>query len=145
MSIGVEKVNGGVIGGQWTEGRLEFFKVSSAGNNAFDGSYALTPTEKGPRPAPDSAAEAVYRILSTRGTPVILEIVNRNEIHVALAYGVGDDIAAELQAAIRALGDDFSVKRFENANDVTGNSDDLEDVDVDFTDATVEKVDFELA
>lgn len=145
MSIGVERVNGGIIGGQWSEGSLTFLKIiDDEGGNPFDGSYALTPTEKGPRPAPSSAAEAVYRVLATRGTPVILEIVNRNEIHCAVAYGAGD-LADDVEAALKDLGAAFAVKRFENVGAVQGNSDDLEDVTVDFSDFEVEIVPFALA
>lgn len=156
MSIGVEKVNGGIIGGQWTEGALTFFKIDAVAN-AFDGSYALTPTKKGPRPAPNSAAELVYRVLATRGTPVILEIVDRNEIHCALAYGTRDELlagqtalATELQAALRALGPtsnglNVPVSRFNNAGTVTANTDVLAAGVVDFSALTVTKVDFELA
>lgn len=164
MSIGVERVNGGIIGGQWSEGALTFLKITSNTGDqwVFDGSYGATGTEKGPRPAPRSAAEAVYRILATRGTPVILEIVGRNEIHCAVAYGARGDalpdidppqvaLAAELKAALENLGDEFAVKRFkEDAGEddkgfIQANTDELEDAILDFEDFTVEVVPFELA
>ena len=150
MSIGVEKVNGGVIGGQWTEGSLTFLKITGPAN-AFNGSFALTPTEKGPRPAPRSAAEAVYQVLSGFGTTVIFEIVSSTEIHVAMAYGtaIDDD---NIRDAVRDLGAAAVFTRFGlaspgalNAN-VTADGDALRDTPaLDFSAATVEEVDFELA
>lgn len=152
MSIGVERVNGGVIGGQWTEGYLEFFKVTGPAE-AFIGSYGETGTEKGPRPAPKSAAEEVYKFLAQYGTPVIFEIVSATEIHLALAYGVRrdedfDDFLTDGgttdEEGIQGLGV-VNVNRFFGGADVTATSDDLEGVTVDFSAATVEKVAFELA
>lgn len=145
MSIGVERVNGGVIGGQWTEGYLEFFKVTGPAA-AFAGSYALTGTEKGARPAPKSAAEEVYKFLAQYGTPVIFEIVSATEIHLAMAYGArrDGDFAAALQTELQAIGA-VDVNRFEGGADVAATSDDLEEVAVTFAAATVEQVPFALA
>lgn len=141
MSIGVEKVNGGFIGGQWTEGALTYLKITGPAT-AFDGSYGLTATEKGPRPASRSAAEAVYQAASAFGTPVIAEIVSRTEIHVAMAYGTGD--AADMQAAVRTLGAAAVFKKFGGAV-VQGTDDVLVDTAaLDFSAATVVEVDFAL-
>lgn len=153
MSIGVERVHGGVIGGQWTEGALTFHKIVGPAA-AFAGSYGLTPTEKQPRPAPSSAAEAVYRVLSTFGTPVILNIVSETEIHVAMSYGAGyfaadpalalDEVNNNITAALRAVGT-ITVRKFGGAT-VTGTDDELVDATVDFAAATVSlEPGFELA
>ncbi len=146
MSIGVEKVNGGVIGGQWTEGSLTYLKVATpAQATTFDGSYALTDTAKGKRPAPNSAAEAVYKALSQFGTPVIFEIVDGDAIHVAMAYGtaIDDD---NIRDAVRDLGAAAVFTRFGDNSAVTSDDDVLEDTaSLDFSDATVTEVDFELA
>lgn len=147
MSIGVERVHGGVIGGQWTEGYLEYFKVTGPAA-AFAGSYGLTSTEKGPRPAPRSAAEEVYKLLAQFGTPVIFELVSPNEIHLAMAYGVrrDADFAALVQTALQALGA-IEVNRFDGDTDITATSDSLVAVTVDFSGVgtAVEKVAFRLA
>lgn len=144
MSIGVERVNGGVIGGQWTEGALTYHKVVGPAG-AFAGSYGETPTEKGLRPAPKSAAEVVYRVLATFGTPVIFEVVSATEIHVAMAYGASyfpADPDAALSAANNNITealqevDEADVKKFGGA-DVQGDDDDLVDAQVDFSAATV--------
>lgn len=156
MSIGVERVNGGVIGGQWTEGSLSYFIITGPAN-AFNGSFALTPTEKGPRPAPRSAAEAVYQVLSGFGTTVIFEIVSSTEIHVAVAYGEGfvgvDSTGSSVsfaEDALQALGTAV-YKRFGLASPgalnaaVTADGDALRDTaSLDFSSATVLEVPFEL-
>lgn len=146
MSIGVTKVNGGFIGGQWTEGSLTFLKiVTPAQATTFDGSYALTPTEKGPRPAPGSAAEAVYQAISQFGTPVIAEIVDGDKIHVAMAYGTGVS-GNNVRDAVRAIGAAAVLKRFGDNAAVTSDDDVLQNTAaLDFSDATVTEVDFELA
>lgn len=143
MSIGVEKVNGGFIDGQWTEGSLTHVKVTIVGQaDAFDGSFGLTPTEKGPRPAPNSAVEAVVAALAQFGTPVIARIVDRNVLDVALAYGAGD--AALMQAAVREIGDAAVFKKFGGAV-VQGTDDVLVDtVALDFEDATVVEGDYSV-
>jgi len=150
MSIGVERVNGGVIGGQWTEGSLSYFIITGPAN-AFNGSYALTDTAKGKRPAPRSAAEAVYKALSQFGTPVIFEIVSATEIHVAVAYGEGfvgvDSTGSSVsfaEDALQALGTAV-YKRFGDNSAVTSDDDVLEDTaSLDFSSATVLEVPFEL-
>lgn len=137
MSIGVERVHGGVIGGQWTEGDLVYLVVTGP-TDAFAGSYGLTPTEKGPRPAPKSAAEAVYKALSDFGTPVIMELVSATEIHVALAYATdlgADGDAANIEALLQGFGE-LDVKKFGGAV-VQGTDDVLVDAVVDFSAATV--------
>ena len=147
MSIGVERVNGGIIGGQWTEGYLVFLKIDTD-EDAFVGSYAESTTEKGFIAAPKSAAEEVYKYLAQFGTPVIFEIVNTDEIHVALAYGARRDagFAAALQTGIRALGAAFPVKRFDGGAGVQATSDDLVDATADFASTDVTLVTkFELA
>lgn len=153
MSIGVEKVHGGVIGGQWTEGDLVYVVVTGP-TDAFAGSYGLTPTEKGPRPAPKSAAEAVYKALSDFGTPVIMELVSETEIHVALAYAtdlglsLGPAVtpaptpAANIEERLQAFGT-LAVQKF-GGTAVQGTDDDLVEVTVDFSGATVEVGDFRV-
>lgn len=149
MSIGVDKVNGGVISGQWTEGALTYHKVVGPAA-AFAGTFGLTPTEGGPRPAPESAAEVVYRVLSAYGTPVIFNIVSDTEIHVAMAYGASyfaanpaaaldatnNNIAQALQGAGPAADGSVTVQKFGGAT-VTGTDDVLSEVVVDFSAATV--------
>lgn len=148
MSIGVERVNGGVISGQWTEGSLDYFRITGPAT-AFAGSFGLTPTEKGPRPAPGSAAEAIYRIVSTFGTPVIFEIKSATQIDVAVAYGSSmlpvSGAAGRPQEAVRELGAAAVFKKFGGAA-VTGDDDDLVDTAaLDFSAATVAQGDFRVA
>lgn len=112
MSIGVEKVNGGIVTGQWTEGELYYFRVTGPAG-AFAGSFS-----DGGKAVPDGgAAEAIYKILAEYGTPVIFEIVSTTQIHVAMAYGAGSMLdengaATAPQAAVRALGDAVTFKRY---------------------------------
>lgn len=140
MSIGVERVNGGVIDGSWSEARLTYLKVTGPAG-AFSGSYGLTPTEQTPRPAPGSAAEAVYRAVSDFGTPVIFRIVSATVIDVALAYGADVD-GNNVRDRVRELGATFVGKKFGGA-DVTGDDDVLVDSGaLNFTSATVGVGDF---
>lgn len=143
MSIGVEKVNGGIVAGQWTEGELYYFRVTGPAG-AFVGSFS----DEG-KPVPDGgAAEAIYKILAQYGTPVIFEIVSTTQIDVAMAYGSGamlpvSGAADRPQEAVRALGS-ASYKKFGGAN-VVGNDATLVDVTLDFSSATVAAGSFQVA
>ena len=137
MSIGVEKVNGGIVTGQWTEGELYYFRVTGPAG-AFAGSFS----DAG-KPVPDGgAAEAMYKILAQYGTPVIFEIVSATQVDVAMAYGSGV-AASDLQTDVQALGS-ASYKKFGGAG-VTGDDATLVDVTLDFGSATVAAGSFQVA
>ena len=144
MSIGVERVNGGVVAGQWTEGELYYFRVTGPAT-AFAGSFS----DEG-KAAPGSAAEAVYRVLAQYGTPVIFEIQSATQIDVAMAYGSGAMLPVSgdddrPQEAVRDLGAAVVFKKFGGAG-VTGDDGDLVDTAaLDFSDATVAEGDFRVA
>lgn len=152
MSIGVEKVNGGIVTGQWTEGELYYFRVTGPAG-AFAGSFSDED-----KPVPDGgAAEAIYKILAQYGTPVIFEIKSVTQVDVAMAYGSGSMLdengaATAPQADVQDLGAAVTFKRYglESPgalnNAVTADGGFLRDTaSLDFSSATVTVGDFQVA